>query len=227
MAGPTLDPNYSPFPDRSAAGDALAGALRSYAGRDDVTVLGLPRGGVPVAVRVAATLGAPLDVLVVRKLGIPGQPELAMGAVAGIGGIGGDAEVVRNAEVIERAGITEAEFDAIRRRETDALWARERDYRGHRAAAAVDGRVVVVVDDGLATGSTMRAAAAALRRHGPARIVAAVPIGAPSGCAELERAADEVVCLRMPPGFIAVGQGYRDFAPTTDDEVRELLSAAG
>jgi predicted phosphoribosyltransferase len=209
-----------PYPDRAAAGDALAAELRRYAGRDDLVVLGLPRGGVPVAARVAAALAAPLDALVVRKVGVPGQPELAMGAVAGVAG---GIEVVRNDRVIRRAGVDDAAFAAALRDEVPELRRREHAYRGDRPPAAVTGRTVIVVDDGLATGATMRAAVAAIRRQGPGRVVVAAPIGAGETCLALETAADEVVCPWTPGRFDAVSQGYRDFAPTADDEVRALL----
>lgn len=213
----------TPYDDRVAAGDALAGQLTHYAGRNDVVVLGLPRGGVPVAARVADALRAPLDVLVVRKLGLPRQPELAMGAIAGVDG---DIEVVRNARVIARAGVDDATFAAALEAETRVLRSRERRYRGDRPACPVADRTVLVVDDGLATGATMRAAVTALRQRGPARIVAAVPIAAATVRDALRGETDEVVCPWTPAGFSAVGEGYRDFRAITDEEVQDLLSAA-
>jgi predicted phosphoribosyltransferase len=227
-----------PFRDRADAGRALGALLQTYAGRTDVVVLGLPRGGVPVAAEVAAALGAPLDVFVVRKLGVPGHDELAMGAIAS-GGV-----QVLNKSVIAGLRIGDDVIRAVAAREGAELARRTRAYRGRDpgeggagaadpgAAGAdvagpdVTGKVVIVVDDGLATGSTMRAAVAALRAKGPRRIVAAVPVGAPSTCAELAAEADEVVCARMPRTFHAVGQWYEDFSPPTEGEIRELLAPA-
>ena len=208
-----------PYPDRCAAGQALAAELSGYAGRADVVVLGLPRGGVPVAAEVATRLGAPLDVVLVRKVGLPRHGELAMGAVAAIGD---RIEVVRNELVLARAHVGSDAFDEACAREIVELRRRERDYRGDRAGFPVTGRVAILVDDGLATGSTMRAALAALHRQRPGRVVVAVPIGAAESCAALD--ADEVVCPWQPPQFQAVGQGYLDFAPTSDDEDRTLLA---
>jgi predicted phosphoribosyltransferase len=210
------------FADRVDAGHRLAERLTHLAGQD-VVVLGLPRGGVPVAAEVAAALRAPLDVLVVRKLGLPWQPELAMGAIAGVGGA---LEEVRNELVIRRAGVGDDVLDAVRAREVPELRRREQAYRGDRPALEVRGRTVVVVDDGLATGSTMRAAVAAVREQSPAAVVVAVPVGSPDTCARLDREVDEVVCLDMPRTFLAVGQAYDDFRATSDDEVRAALSAA-
>jgi putative phosphoribosyl transferase len=212
-----------PFENRTEAGQALAEQLAEYAGRDDVVVLALPRGGVPVAAPVAAALSAPLDVLVVRKLGLPGQPELAMGAMAGVGS---SVEVVRNERVLAAVAVSESDFDAVYRRELDELRRREEAYREGRPAADVAGRVVVVVDDGLATGSTMLAAVAALQQQRPAKVVVAVPVGAADTCQALSRSADEVVCTWTPDPFYAVGQGYHDFGATQDDEVRRLLHEA-
>lgn len=218
-----MTPTTSPYADRAEAGRALAGRLTAYADRDDVVVLALPRGGVPVAVPVAEALGAPLDVLLVRKLGLPGQPELAMGAIAGVGG---DVELVRNERVLRHSHVPDADVDAVHRRELEELRRREVTYRGDRPAVPVRDRVVVVVDDGLATGSTMRAAVAAVRRQGPSRVVVAVPVGSADTCAALEQEADEVVCSRTPSPFYAVGQGYLDFSQTSDDEVRAALGGA-
>ena len=213
-----------PYRDRVAAGDALARHLGAYAGRADVVVLGLPRGGVPVAARVALALHAPLDILVVRKLGLPGQPELAMGAVAGIDD---RLAVVRNPVVVDRAGVGDAAFERVLAREVDQLRRRQIRYGGGRSARALGGRTVVVVDDGLATGSTMRAAVIAIRQQQPARVVVAVPVAAADTCrslAEVPDGADEVVCPWTPSQFVAVGRGYANFTPTTDEDVRELLN---
>jgi predicted phosphoribosyltransferase len=211
-----------PFADRREAGRRLAGRLAGQAD-EDVVVLGLPRGGVPVAAEVADRLGAALDVLVVRKLGLPGRPELAMGAVAAVG----DAvETVRNPVVIEHAHVGEDTFEEVRRREVAELQRRAAAFRRESAAVPVRGRAVVVADDGLATGSTMRAAVAALRGQRPRRVTVAVPVGSRSAVEQLSREVDEVVCLWTPEPFSAVGQAYLDFAPTGDDEVRNALSAA-
>jgi putative phosphoribosyl transferase len=209
------------FPDRHAAGRELAAELLALLPPNgDVVVLALPRGGAPVAVPVAQALHAPLDVLIVRKLGVPAQPELAMGAIAGVG----DAvEVVRNERVLAQAAVPDRQFDAVLAEETTALYERQRRYR-RGPALIVDGRIVVLVDDGLATGSTMRAAIAALRRRNPAAVVVAVPVGAPSTCRSLGREVDGLVCLRQPSGFRAVGQAYDDFSPTSDQEVRDALA---
>jgi len=208
-----------PFEDRRAAGRALAAELQHYANRDDVLVLALPRGGVPVAFEVAQALGAPLDLFLVRKLGTPGHRELAMGAIAS-GGVR-----VLNDDVVRWYGITNADIDAVAREEQRELERRESAYREGREAAPVDGRTVILIDDGLATGSTMRAAVQAVRLRRPARVVVAVPVGAPQTCDELSAIADEVVCARTPEPFAAVGQWYRDFDQTTDQEVRDLLRA--
>ncbi len=208
------------FVDREDAGRHLAEALGHLAGTD-LVVLGLPRGGVPVAAEVARALDAPLDVLVVRKLGLPWQPELAMGAIAGVGGA---LEEVRNEQVIRQARVSDEILDGVRAREVDELRRREQAYRGDRPAVDVRGRTVVVVDDGLATGSTMRAAVAAVREQSPEAIVVAVPVGSRDTCARLRLEVDEVVCVSTPLGFVAVGQAYGDFRPTSDDEVRAALS---
>lgn len=206
------------FADRLAAGRRLATALAAYKGQGDVVVLGLPRGGVPVAYEVARALGAPLDVFLVRKLGVPGHEELAMGAIAS-GGVR-----VLNEDVLEGLRIPPRVIEDVTDIEAAELERRERVYRGGRPPLDVRGRVVIVVDDGLATGSTMRAAVAALRRLEPARIVVAVPTGASETCAMLRDEADEVVCLTTPDPFHAVGLWYDDFRPTTDDQVRALLA---
>jgi putative phosphoribosyl transferase len=205
--------------DRRAAGRALAERLVA-APPEGLVVLGLPRGGVVVAAEVAVALGAPLDVLVVRKLGLPWQPELAMGAIAAVGET---VETVRVDSVLAAAGVAPDTFESVRQEELAELRRRELAYRDGRPALAVGGRAVVVVDDGLATGATMRAAVVAVRRQGPTRVTAAVPVGSPSACLATEAEVDELVCLSAPPSFRAVGQAYRDFAPTTDEEVRAAL----
>src|SRR3954454_17252165 len=211
-----------PFADRRDAGRALGAALVERLGEAPaVVVLGLPRGGVVVAAEVAAALGAPLDVVAVRKLGLPWQPELAMGAIAAAG----DAvEAVRTEQVLARADVDPESFEAVRRRELTELRRREQAYRGIRPPVPLTGRTVVVVDDGLATGATMRAAVAAVRRSHPARVLVAVPVGSPNTCKALATAVDDVVCLWAPASFSAVGQGYDEFGATSDDEVREALA---
>jgi putative phosphoribosyl transferase len=208
------------FQDRQAGGHALAGRLQHYAGRPDVIVLALPRGGVPVGFAVAEALGVPLDVFVVRKLGVPGHEELAMGAIAS-GGVR-----VLNHDVVDALGIGEATIDHVAAREERELERRAHAYRDGRPAAEVTGRTVILVDDGLATGSTMRAAAAALRARRPARIVIAVPAAPPETCAELTAVADEVICAMTPEPFHAVGLWYHNFHQTSDREVCELLARA-
>ena len=208
------------FHDRADAGRAVAADLAEYAGRDDVLVLGLPRGGVPVAYEVARALGAPLDVFIVRKLGVPGHEELAMGAIAS-GGVR-----VLNDTVVRQLQIPGAVVDAVAAREQEELERRERAYRGGRPAPDLRGRTVIVVDDGLATGATMRAAAQALRRMGPARVVVAVPVAAEQTCDEFRDEVDDVVCTVTPEPFFGVGMWYEDFAQTSDDEVHDLLARA-
>jgi predicted phosphoribosyltransferase len=208
------------FSDRFDAGRRLAAELLDYADRPDVLVLALPRGGVPVAFEVARALHAPLDVFLVRKLGVPGHRELAMGAIAS-GGVR-----VLNEDVVRGLGVPDEVLDAVAARERTELERREWAYRDGRPPPAVRGRTVILVDDGLATGSTMRAAVRALRAQGPARIVVAVPVGAPETCAEFQDEADEAVCARTPDPFYAVGLWYSDFTQTTDEEVRDLLARA-
>jgi predicted phosphoribosyltransferase len=208
------------FRDRREAGRQLAQHLAAYANRPDVLVLALPRGGVPVAYEVARALHAPLDVFLVRKLGLPGHEEYAMGAVAS-GGVR-----VLNPEVVEQLHLPDEVIDTVTRRELQELERRERAYRGDRPFPDVRGKTVILVDDGLATGSTMRAAAEALRQQGPARLVVAVPAGSPETCDEFRDEVDEVVCAITPEPFYAVGLWYDDFSQTTDDEVRDLLAAA-
>lgn len=205
------------FRDRAEAGRDLAALLREYAGREDVVVLGLPRGGVPVAREVARELGAPLDVFMVRKLGVPGHEELAMGAIAS-GGVR-----VMNPEVVRTLRIPESAIERTVAQEVRELERRERMFRGDRPAPDLRGRTVILVDDGLATGATMRAAVAALRDLGPARIVVAVPVGSPEACEDFRHVADEVVCALTPSPFQAVGLWYENFGQTTDAEVQAAL----
>jgi predicted phosphoribosyltransferase len=206
------------FADRREAGIVLAKQLRPLAGRDDVVVLALPRGGVPVAFEVARALGAPLDVFVVRKLGFPGHPELAMGAIAS-GGVR-----VLNEDVLGWPGVSREAIEQVTRTEGAELERRERAYRDGRPPVPIENRVVVLVDDGLATGSTMRAAVLAVRRLKPARVIVAVPVGARESCLDLRQIADEVICAITPEPFSAVGLWYADFSQTTDGEVRQLLA---
>ncbi|HEX5724218.1 MAG TPA: phosphoribosyltransferase [Longimicrobiaceae bacterium] len=208
------------FRDRADAGQRLARELSRYAGRPDVVVLALPRGGVPVGYEVARALGAPLDVFLVRKLGVPGHEELAMGAIAS----GGTR--VLNPRVVEALGIPDRVIDAVAAREEEELERRERAYRGARPQPRLEGCTVVLVDDGLATGSTMRAAAAAVRQHRPREVVVAVPVAAGETCDEIRDEVDDVVCALTPEPFYAVGLWYEDFSQTTDEEVRELLAHA-
>ena len=208
----------SRFADRHDAGRRLAESLGRYAGRDDVIVLGLPRGGVPVAFEVARALRAPLDVFLVRKLGVPGHEELAMGAIAS-GGVR-----VLNDDVLSAARVPPDAVERVAARELDRIREQERAYRGERAPLEARGRIAIVVDDGLATGATMRAAVEALRDRGAGSIVVAVPTAPIETCEALRREADEVVCARTPDPFTAVGMWYRDFAPVSDQEVAELLA---
>jgi predicted phosphoribosyltransferase len=194
--------------------------LTEYANRDDVLVLALPRGGVPVGFEVARTLSAPLDVFVVRKLGVPGREELAMGAIA-TGGV-----VILNGEVVEALRLPASVIEGVAERERQELERRERAYRDDRPAPDAQDRTVILVDDGLATGATMRAAATALRKQHPARILIAVPVAATVTCDELRAEVDAIVCAATPEPFLAVGIWYEDFSQTTDDEVRELLQQA-
>ena len=210
-------PGARAFRDRHEAGVALAGLLQGFARRNDVVVLGLPRGGVPVAYEVATALHLPLDVFSVRKLGVPGHPELAMGAIAS-GGV-----QVLNEEVLDWYRPSADTVDAVARVEMRELDRREHAYRQGRPLALVEGRTVILVDDGLATGSTMRAAVQAVRQLRAGRVVVAAPVGAADTCAALRRVADDVVCVLTPDHFVAVGAWYVDFSETTDDEVRLLL----
>jgi putative phosphoribosyl transferase len=206
------------FRNRLDAGQQLAASLTPYAGRADVVVLGLPRGGVPVASAVAAALKAPLDVFLVRKLGVPGHEELALGAIAQ-----GDVMVL-NHDIVGELGIPSAAIDRVVARERQELARREERYRGGRPPLALTDRVAILVDDGLATGATMEAAVVAARAMKPARVVVASPVGTRDACSRIGRVADDVVCLTMPEPFNAVGLWYEDFAETSDEEVRNLLN---
>jgi putative phosphoribosyl transferase len=208
------------FANRTEAGQALAVLLRKYANRDDVIVLGAPRGGVPVALEVATDLRAPLDVFVLRKLGVPGREELAFGAIAS-GGVR-----ILDRDIVEGLGITGLDIARVTRAEEQELERRERAYRGGRPPLDVSGLTVILVDDGIATGSSMRAAIRALRQMKPARIVIAVSVAPPSTCTRLQLEVDELVCLEMPEPFYGVGQFYDDFSQVSDEEVKELLDSA-
>jgi putative phosphoribosyl transferase len=205
------------FQDRYEAGRRLARELGDYAGRDDVLVIALPRGGVPVGYEVARALGAPLDVMQVRKLGVPGHEELAMGAIAS-----GGVRIVSET-VVEALGIPDRVIATVAAAEAQELERRERIYREGRLFPDLRGRTVILVDDGLATGSTMRAAAAALRSLGAARLVAAVPVAPRESCDAMLEVVDDVICPRIPERFLAVGEWYEDFSQTSDEEVSELL----
>ena len=213
-----MRPHY--FRDRREAGQLLAKKLSHYANRPDVVVLALPRGGVPVAFEVANALRVPLDVYLVRKLGVPGYEELAMGAIAS-GGVR-----VLNEQIVNALGIPEDVIDAVASWEQQELERRERIYRGDRPPPDVQSKTVILIDDGLATGATMQAAVRALRQQEPARIVVAVPTAAPETCEQFKAEADEVICAITPEPFYAVGLWYEDFSQTTDEDVRELLAQA-
>jgi len=208
------------FQDRFEAGRLLASKLTHLANRPDVVVLALPRGGVPVGYEVAKALNAPLDVFVVRKLGVPGQEELAMGAIAS-----GGVRVV-NERLVQALGIPDEVVDAIAAEEERELQRREREYREGRSPVDVTGRSVILVDDGLATGSSMRVAAQALKAKNPTRIIVAVPVASPQTCEQFQSEVDQVICAVTPEPFWAVGQWYRDFSQTSDQEVRDLLRRA-
>src|SRR5688572_6083717 len=206
------------FQDRREAGRVLAERLREFAQDKDVLVLALPRGGVPVAYEIARALNLPLDVFIVRKLGVPGYEELAMGAIAS-GGLR-----VFNEEVVERVGVSDHQIEQAADREQQEIARRELEYRGDLPPIHVRGKKIIMVDDGLATGATMRAAVAALAEAGASRIIVAVPVGSIEAVQRLAREADEVVCPLQPQDFAAVGQWYEDFAQTSDEEVRELMA---
>ena len=208
------------FSDRRDAGRRLAKQLSHYANDKDVLVLALPRGGVPVAYEVARSLRAPLDVFLVRKLGVPGHEELAMGAIAS-GGVR-----VLNDDVVRTLNITQEQIDRVAALEQREMERREREYRNDRPPPEIRGRKIILVDDGLATGASMRAAIAALRTQGPAEIVAAVPTAPPETCRSFETEVDRIICAETPQPFRAVGLWYEDFSQTTDDEVREYLERA-
>jgi putative phosphoribosyl transferase len=206
------------FRDRRQAGQLLAQQLLHYKSQGDVIVLALPRGGVPVAYEIAQSLQVPLDVFVVRKLGVPWQPELAMGAIAS------DGVEILNDDVVTSYGISPELIRAVAQKEREELQRRLAQYRGTRPLPQLSNHTVILVDDGLATGSTMRAAVAAVRHEQPKTVVVAVPVAARTTCQEFQKEVDEIVCLRTPPGFMAVGAWYEDFSQTTDQEVRELLT---
>lgn len=212
---------FQRYADRTAAGEVLAQWLVGYRGRPEVVVLGLPRGGIVVAAPVARGLGAALEALVVRKLGVPGHAELAIGAVAAIGD---DIVAVRNEYVLRRVGISDDEFAQIRGRETRELQRRRRAWGSVRTPVDVTDKTAILVDDGLATGSTMRAAVAAVRRRGPREVVVAVPIAAPEVASSFAVDVDRLVCPWTPEGFHSVGEAYADFSQVADDEVARLLS---
>ncbi|AGU49207.1 putative phosphoribosyltransferase [Variovorax paradoxus B4] len=211
---------FASFRNRQQAGRVLARRLAAYAHRPEVIVLALPRGGMPVAYEVAKALHAPLDVLVVRKLGVPGHEEFAMGAIAGGG------EQVLDQDLVRELGIGAREVDEVVRNEQHELERRERAYRGNRPAPDLHGRTAILVDDGLATGSTMRVAVRAVRRQAPARVVVAAPVASPEACALLRGEADDVVCAETPEPFLGVGRWYLDFSQTSDEEVCSLIEDA-
>jgi putative phosphoribosyl transferase len=208
-----------PFEDRAYAGRLLGQALAKYANRPDVIVLALPRGGVPVGFEAAQAINASLDIMLVRKLGTPGHEELAMGAIAS-GGI-----TVFNAELVSRLHIGPELMEAAIKREQQELERREQAYRGNHPLPVVENRHVILVDDGLATGASMRAAVAALRQRNPASVIVAIPVAPPDTVAMLKEEADEVICLAMPEPFSAVGRWYKDFSQTTDEDVKSLLES--
>jgi len=208
------------YSDRSEAGRRVASQLMRYKGRADVIVLALPRGGIPVGYEIGKELNLPVDVFVVRKLGVPGQEELAMGALAS-----GDVRII-NYDVVNQLGISQQTIDLITERERHELQRRERLYRGDRQSPALAGKSLILVDDGIATGSTVRAAIAALRQVGPARMIVAVPVAAAQSYREIAAEVDEIVCPEIPATLFAISQCYERFEQTTDDEVRDLLSRA-
>ena len=208
------------FRDRSDAGRILASRLTHYKGRKDLVVLALPRGGIPVAYEIGKELGVPVDVFVVRKLGVPGQEELAMGAIAS-----GDVRII-NYDVVNQFGIDQETIDRVTDKERQELRRREQLYRGDRRPPALAGKSIILVDDGIATGSTMRAAIAAIRQSTPARLIVAVPLAAASTYREISAEVDEIICPETPQSFFAISQWYERFEQTTDGEVRDLLSRA-
>jgi len=208
------------FENRVDAGRRLASRLEAYKNRKDVIVLGIPRGGVPVGFEVASALGAPLDVFISRKLGVPGQEELAFGAIAS-GGVR-----VLNPEITQMAGLSDAEIERITTTVRKELERREKVYRGDRKPLSLEGQTVILVDDGIATGSSMRAAIRALRQMKPGRLVAAVPVAPPSTCKRLKPEVDELICVSTPENFYAIGEFYDDFSQVTDEEVTTLLLRA-
>lgn len=208
------------FQNRKDAGQQLAQELSAYQGKENVIVLGLPRGGVPVAYEVANELDLPLDVFVVRKLGVSGNPELAMGAIAS-----GDVRVM-NDDVVRQARVSEETIRKVLEREKKKLHRREKTYRGARPGLEVKGKTVLLIDDGLATGATMRAAVRALQERNPERIVVAVPTAPPRTCSEFKTLVDEVICLSTPRSFMGVGGSYRSFGQTTNETVQQLLEKA-
>jgi putative phosphoribosyl transferase len=210
--------HYARFQNRTEAGQQLATRLKAYANRPEVLVLGLPRGGVPVAYEVARALNAPLDICLVRKLGVPGHKELAMGAIAS-GGVR-----VLNYDVVSWLGISGKTIDEVAARELKELQRRDRAYRGDRPQPDIRNRIVILVDDGIATGSTIRAAISVLESQNPAYVIVAVPVAPPETCEALKSEVDEVVCLMTPETFYAIGVWYEDFSQTTDEEVRALLA---
>ena len=208
------------FTDRKDAGRKLARALQKYEGRKNLIVLGLPRGGVPVAYEVAKALSCPLDVFLVRKLGTPQNPELAMGAIAS-----GNVRVM-NEDVVRRSGVSEEEINRVAEKEREALQKREDRYRGARPGIDLKGKTIILVDDGLATGATMRAAVRALKEHQPEKIVAAVPTAPPNTCQAFESEVQEIICLEKPRPFFGVGGSYQNFSQTSNEEVRQYLEQA-
>jgi putative phosphoribosyl transferase len=208
-----------PFENRAYAGRLLGQSLAKYANRPDVIVLALPRGGVPVGFEAAQAINASLDIMLVRKLGTPGHEELAMGAIAS-GGI-----TVFNSELVSRLHIGPELIEAVTKREQQELERREQAYRGNHSLPVVENRHVILVDDGLATGASMRAAVAALRQRNPASVIVAIPVAPPDTVAVLKEEADEVICLAMPEPFLAVGRWYRDFSQTSDEDVKSLLES--
>lgn len=210
----------TPYRNRESAGQDLAKRLQSYTNRPDGVVLALPRGGINVAFEVANALNLPLDVLVVRKLGAPDQPELAMGAIAS-GGVR-----VLNQELLRQSQISNERVESVAKQEAKELERQERLYRNGRPPLVLEGKTVILIDDGLATGATMRAAVAAIREQNPKQIIIAVPVATPSMCREMENEVEEIICVKTPEPFISVGTWYDDFSQTTDEEVTELLSRA-